>query len=269
MRQIAHLLRTKWSEVIATSNIKSKVLVVEPPARESMKEEIVVRNNKQFAKAFIHGNLPSGFELDQWADRAALIESKNNARVLNAIEKSLRGVAFVRGHLRMRINIGSFVLDEYRRPKDNRPLYDFEEFREMLMHEQTKGRLIPGYVTYCHSFVRDKPLTPFFAIHRLRTSHTEFLERCFKANDFLEPYESTTQTLESAEPAFSVNFEFLGSNNDLLRLEAEFAKSPGAHDYEVTQRRWLRPRGSGQASDKRSPLQIAVVDFDKYVNQLF
>lgn len=102
----------------------------------------------------------------------------------------------------------------------------------------------------------------------MRTSQTELLARCFKATDFLEPYESTTQTLESAEPAYSVNFEFLGSNNDLLRLEAEFAKCPGAHDYEVTQRRWLRPRSSGQASDKRPPLQIAFVDFDRYVFQL-
>jgi hypothetical protein len=58
----------------------------------------------------------------------------------------LRGVAFVRGHLRMRINLGSFVLDEYRLPKEEKPSYQFEEFREMLMHEQTKGRLIPGYV---------------------------------------------------------------------------------------------------------------------------
>lgn len=144
MRQIAHLLRTKWSEVIATSNIKSKVLVVEPPAPDSMKEEILVKNNNQFAKAFLHGTILRGFQLDQWTARAALIKSKNNVRILNAIEKSLRGVAFFRGHLRMRINIGSFVLDEYRRPKDSRSVYDFEEFREMLMHEQTKGRLIPG-----------------------------------------------------------------------------------------------------------------------------
>lgn len=152
MRQIAHLLRTKWSEVIATSNIKSKVLVVEPPGVDSIKEEIVIKNNSHFAKAFLHGILPSTFDMDQWIDRAALIESKNNTRILTAIEKSLRGVAFVRGHLRMRVNIGSFVLDEYRRPKENRQLYGFEEFREMLMHEQTKGRLIPGYVIYYISF---------------------------------------------------------------------------------------------------------------------
>lgn len=110
-----------------------------------MGRQIVVKNNNQFAKAFLHGDSKKGMGLDQWADRAALIKSKNNDRILSAIEKSLRGVAFVRGHLRMRVNIGSFVLDEYRRPKDDKPSYAFEEFREMLMHEQTKGRLVPGY----------------------------------------------------------------------------------------------------------------------------
>ena len=110
-------------------------------------------------------------------------------------------------------------------------------------------------------------INSFSPLHRLRTSQDEFLARCFQATDFLEPYESTTRTLESAEPAFSVNFEFLGTDNDLLRLEAEFARCPGATEYEITQRRWLRPRGSGQASDKRSPLQISVVDFERYVVQ--
>lgn len=145
MRQIAHRLRTKWSEIIASSNIKSRILLVEPPGPSSMGRQIVVKNNNQFAKAFLHGDSKKGMGLDQWADRAALIKSKNNDRILSAIEKSLRGVAFVRGHLRMRVNIGSFVLDEYRRPKDDKPSYAFEEFREMLMHEQTKGRLVPGY----------------------------------------------------------------------------------------------------------------------------
>ena len=143
MRQIASLLRTKWSEIIANSNVKSKVYVVEPPDLSSM-GRIVVKRNKMFAKAFLReGRLPDS-ELTGWRSRVALIQSKNNARILGAIEKSLRGVVFVRGHLRMRVNIGSFVLDEFRLPKDDKPSYPFEEFREMLLHEQTKGRLVPG-----------------------------------------------------------------------------------------------------------------------------
>ncbi|GIC92027.1 uncharacterized protein Aud_008483 [Aspergillus udagawae] len=239
MRQIVQCLRTKWSEIIANSNVKSKVYVVEPPAPASMKEAIVMERNKQFGKARLQGSRPK--DLEQWEIRAALIQSKNNARLLQAIERSLRGVAFVRGHLRMRINLGSFVLDEYRLPKEEKPSYQFEEFREMLLHEQTKGRLIPG----------------------LNLGKDELLARCFKATDILEPCDSVTGNLSDAEPAFSVNFEFLGSNNALLRLEAEFAKSPGAHEYEITQRRWLSPRKSGHSADQRPPLQIGIIDFER------
>ena len=130
--------------MVANSNIKSKVLVVEPLTPSSMGKEIVVKNSNQFAKAFLHGDCQTGPQLEELVDRASLIQSKNNSRLLGAVEKSLRGVAFVRGHLRMRINIGSFVLEEYRVPKDDKSSYEFEEFREMLMHEQTKGRLVPG-----------------------------------------------------------------------------------------------------------------------------
>ncbi|KAE8376290.1 hypothetical protein BDV26DRAFT_282750 [Aspergillus bertholletiae] len=239
MRQIAQLLRTKWSETVANSQIRSKVYIVEPP--EVLRDRIVVENNALFAKAFLHGKRMKHLQSEQWQDRRTLIQTKNKAHILRALSRSLQGVSFVRGHLRMRVNLGSFVLDEYRVPNDDTTGYGFEEFREMLLHEQTKGRLIPG----------------------LRVGQDELLARCFKSTDLLEPHESTSYLLRNAEPAYSVNFEFLGSNNALLRLEAEFARSPGAQEYEVTQRRWLRPRKSGQSSDRRPPLQIVVIDFER------
>ncbi|OGM47547.1 hypothetical protein ABOM_004195 [Aspergillus bombycis] len=239
MRQIAQLLRTKWSETVANSHVRSKAYISEPP--EILGDKIVVENNTLFAKAFLHGKWAKSLPSKQWQNRRTLIQTKNNAHILSALSRSLQGVSFVRGHLRMRVNLGSFVLDEYRMPKDDKAGYSFEEFREMLLHEQTKGRLIPG----------------------LQVGQEELLARCFKSTELLEPYESTSCSLKNAEPAYSVNFEFLGSNNALLRLEAEFARSPGAQDYEVTQRRWLRPRQSGQSSDGKPPLQICVVDFER------
>ncbi|PIG87820.1 hypothetical protein AARAC_008908 [Aspergillus arachidicola] len=239
MRQIAQLLRTKWSETVANSHVRSKVYISEPP--KILRDKIVVENNTFFAKAFLHGKMVKSLQSEQWQNRRTLIQTKNKAHILSALSRSLRGVSFVRGHLRMRVNLGSFVLDEYRMPKDEKAGYSFEEFREMLLHEQTKGRLIPG----------------------LRVGQDELLARCFVSTDLLEPYESTSCSLKNAEPAYSVNFEFLGSNNALLRLEAEFARSPGAQEYEVTQRRWLRPRKSGHSSDRRPPLQIGVIDFER------
>ena len=103
-----------------------------------------------------------------------------------------------------------------------------------------------------------------FAHSSLKIAQDDLLARCFEASDLLQPCESTLTSLEEVEPAYSVNFEFTGNNSSLLRLEAEFAKRPGAQEYEVTQRRWLRPRKNGQTVDGRPPLQIGVVDFERY-----
>ncbi|PWY81981.1 hypothetical protein BO70DRAFT_406219 [Aspergillus heteromorphus CBS 117.55] len=238
MIQIVQRLRIKWTETIANTNMKAKAYIIEPPG--TMKR-IVVKNDTFVGKAFLDGARPKGPDVARWRSRADLIRSKNNTRLLNVVEKCLKGVAAVRGHLRMRVNIGSFVLDEYRLPADGGKDYDFEEFREMMLHEQTKGRLIPG----------------------LKVQHEELLARCYKATHLLEPYDTTTGSLENAEPAFSVNFEFQGNRHSMLRLEAEFTKSPGAHDYEITQRRWLRTRSMGQHNGRRSPLQVGITDFER------
>ncbi|GKZ18170.1 hypothetical protein AbraIFM66951_000343 [Aspergillus brasiliensis] len=239
MRQIVRRLRTKWTEVVANYVVRGKLYLVEPPT--AMKSKIVVKKDARLAKALLRGTPLQGSEAERWPDRAKLIQSKNNTRLLSMVEKCLKGVVVVRGHLRMRVNLGSFVLDQYRIPADDKPFYVLEEFREMILHEQTKGRLIPG----------------------IKVHKDELLARCYKATHLLQPYISTAQSLESAEPAFSVNFEFLGQSNSMLRLEAEFSRSPGASEYEATQRRWLKPRQDGQSSDKRPPLQVAVVDFER------
>lgn len=144
IRQIVHCLRTKWSETIANSSIRSKAYVVELPGPSFIRNNVIVKNNARIAKPFLYGDPPGHAELARWCSRATLIDSRNNARILNAIDKSLRGIMFVRGHLRMRVNFGTFVLDHYRVPKDNKRTYSFEEFREMLLHEDTRGRLVPG-----------------------------------------------------------------------------------------------------------------------------
>ncbi|KAE8152802.1 hypothetical protein BDV25DRAFT_169933 [Aspergillus avenaceus] len=239
MKQIAQLIRTKWGEVMANSNIRLKAYIVEPP--QDLRGDINVERHDHFGKASPSENRARETPSGKWCNRRGLIKTSNDARIFSAVEKSLQGVSYVRGHLRMRVNLGSFILDEYRKTEDGATMYSFEEFREMLLHEQTKGRLVPG----------------------LKVGQGELLARCFAATDLLESYESVSCALKDAEPAYSANFEFFGSNNALLRLEAEFVRSPGAHNYEVTQRRWLRPRKGGQASEKRPPLQIGVIDFER------
>ncbi|KAL1885590.1 hypothetical protein Plec18167_001085 [Paecilomyces lecythidis] len=241
IRESIRRIRTKWSELMASANIRSKVYLVEPPELIFAQRGIIVKQSHTLARPFLHGGIMTAFEITQWLDRAALMRSRNDARLLSTTERAMRALPFFRGHLRMRVNMGAFILDEYRLSKDMKASYSFEEFREMLLHDQTKGRLLPG----------------------LEIPQAELLGRCFRASYLLEPLESTSQSLEKAEPSYSVNFEFLGSDSALLRLEAEFERHPGAQEYEVAQRRWVKVQGNNQHGDQRPPLQAATIEFGR------
>ena len=91
------------------------------------------------AKPVLHKEPLTYDELESWRTKGALVTSRNNSRLLKCIDKSLRGIMFFRGHLRMRVNFGTFVLGHYRISTNNQPAYSFEEFREMLLHEATSG----------------------------------------------------------------------------------------------------------------------------------
>lgn len=147
IRESIRRIRTKWSELMASANIRSKVYLVEPPELIFAQRGIIVKQSHTLARPFLHGGIMTAFEITQWLDRAALMRSRNDARLLSTTERAMRALPFFRGHLRMRVNMGAFILDEYRLSKDMKASYSFEEFREMLLHDQTKGRLLPGYDT--------------------------------------------------------------------------------------------------------------------------
>ncbi|KAJ9291149.1 hypothetical protein DTO280E4_4412 [Paecilomyces variotii] len=241
IREAIRRIRTKWSELMASANIRSKVYLVEPPELIYAQRGIIVKQSHTLARPFLDGGIMTAFEITQWLDRAALMRSRNDVRLLNTTERAMRALPFFRGHLRMRVNIGAFILDEYRLSKDLKASYSFEEFREMLLHDQTKGRLLPG----------------------LEINQAELLGRCFKASYLLEPFETTSRSLEKPEPSYSVNFEFVGSDSALLRLEAEFERHPGAEEYEVAQRRWVKVQGNNQHGNERPPLQAAMIEFGR------
>jgi hypothetical protein len=148
--KVVHRLRAKWAELMATMHIKIKLYLVQPPAANLMRNEIKIITDGQSGGGFAHatprlfGVSLSFGQLENWEDRRLLVRTKNQTRLRDAVEMSLQGLRFLRGHVRMRVNFGTFVLDDYRVPKDSRPQYHFEEFRAMLFHTKTKGHLIPG-----------------------------------------------------------------------------------------------------------------------------
>lgn len=255
VKHIAKCIRVLWAEETAKSNIKAKIYLVEPQLR-AMEGNIVVEKQNQLHHPVLQGDRVQISDSQGLQERICSVRSKNNARILTAVEDCLKRLAYVRGHLRMRVNLGTFVLENYQKPENDKSWYVFDEFKDMLLHEQTQGRLIPGYVLSIKLDVANLN-------GRLKIGQPELLERCFKAKHLFEPLDDASTALEDAELAYSVNFEFLGADKSMLRLEAEFAKSPGAREYEIKERRWLRPRTDGQIREKRPPLHIAVIDFER------
>lgn len=68
---------------------------------------------------------------------------RNGNKMRDAVESALKTCRFLTGHVRMRILIGRFVLDEYRKPAKGQEFHDLQEFEKMISHERTKGRIAP------------------------------------------------------------------------------------------------------------------------------
>ncbi|WEW55851.1 hypothetical protein PRK78_001284 [Emydomyces testavorans] len=241
--KIVDRLRAEWAELLATMHVKIRLYLVQPPRNFTNCEFEISRS--QTANGIVL-SIPTlhGVCMDSAPNqnrKQELIRTKNENRLREALTRSLQGLRFLRGHVRMRVNFGTFVLDEYRVPK-GKPRYSYEEFRAMLFHSKTKGHLIPG-LNFGHA-------------------GQDLLTRIATATDLLSPYDATSTSLEDAKPLYAVNFEFAGEDASVLRLEAEFARSPGSELFEVSQRRWIRPQESNRVGDKRPPLQIGIIDFE-------
>jgi hypothetical protein len=150
MKVIVRRLRTKWAELMASVNVKAKLYLAQPPSAAAMRADVDIVKLSQrggefaYASTFLYGKFLGGAQLQQWTEKSLLIKMKNDVRLRDTIERSLQGLRFLRGHVRMRVNFGTFVLDAYRMPTSGKPRHSFVDFRQMLLHDKTKGHLIPG-----------------------------------------------------------------------------------------------------------------------------
>jgi hypothetical protein len=144
--QVIELLCTIWREFTTKSDVQLKLYLVEPPSPTIMRTKILLEKSSRVARPFLHGAELGGDQIRHWSNGHDLILMKNDSLLLTKFQKSLNTISFIRGHLRMRVHFGTFVLDEYRRSEKGECSYEFQEFQNMILHEQAKGRLVPGYV---------------------------------------------------------------------------------------------------------------------------
>ncbi|EEH17939.2 hypothetical protein PABG_00502 [Paracoccidioides brasiliensis Pb03] len=248
--EIVKRFRAKWVNLLTEMGIKPKLYLVQIPNVDLLKTEIGLVKCRQpgcctiEAVPVLFGGYLYSSDLRVSIDRGNLLSSKNELRLRSAVNQTLQNVRFLVGHVRMRVNLGKFILENYRVPPDSKPRYSFEEFRSMLFYGGTKGRLIPGL--------------------GFKRYDGDLITRCSQASDILIPFDPQVELLEDNKPFYAVNIEFEDANEALLRLEAEFRESRFRTDiFEVSQRRWVKPHGDDGLGDKRPPLQIGVVDFEK------
>ncbi|OAT07532.1 hypothetical protein BDBG_03582 [Blastomyces gilchristii SLH14081] len=244
--EIVQRLRAKWANLLAETSVKTKLYLVQAPTVDIFKAEVGLMKCRQpgsqniQATPFLYGAKWDDAELEQCHQ----LRKKNEQRLRNAVDQSLDGLRFLAGHVRMRINFGKFVLENYRVPPNSKELYSFEEFRSMLFYAGTKGRLIPGL--------------------GFKSADGDLMTRCSQASDLLAPFDPQIESLENNKPHYAVNIEFEGANNALLRLEVEFESSRYRPNlFEISHRRWLKPQSDDGLGEKRPPLQIGVIDFER------
>lgn len=143
LEQLTEVLRRKWQESLATSSVRSKVYLLGIPRPGQPRATVFIQKLHGLFKPSFHQSslLDEESYSQDWIDALQL---KNDGRFSSTIERSLRCLPFLRGGVRMRVNIGSFILEKYRKPRNDQAGYSFEEFREMLLQEKTTGRIVPG-----------------------------------------------------------------------------------------------------------------------------
>lgn len=133
-------LRLHWAGLLAKTNVKVKAYFVQvPPVRAEVAVDIKTRRGRA-----IHVPRPYDPEIRdevKWDADARFLRAKNEIRLRAGVERSLQALKFSNGHLRMRVNFGTFVLREYQNLRQGRSRYTFEEFRNMLLLSRTRGYL--------------------------------------------------------------------------------------------------------------------------------
>ncbi|KAI5288823.1 hypothetical protein KEM54_004822 [Ascosphaera aggregata] len=231
--------RLHWAGLLAKTNVKVKAYFVEvPPVRADIAIDVRTRRGST-----VHTPRPYDLENGEdptWISEAKFLQAKNAIRLREGVERSLQALKYSKGHLRMRVNFGTFVLREYQGLRDGRTKYTFEEFRNVLLLSRTKGYL-------------DSELS---------TEHRQgLLSRCLQRKDILTLFNPRHSSLEDTLPSYTITFNYLEGDAS-LRLEVEFHPTPRG-GYERGNKTWYKTIPEDDIELERPILQVGIMDFER------
>ncbi|KAJ5898198.1 hypothetical protein N7504_008486 [Penicillium tannophilum] len=241
MEQIIVRLQRLWKTTMAKTNTRIKAYIVEPPTKDIMRNTVILVKTGKIALPFLHGaqHRLLGAKHDQKRDDIDDVQRKNSQLLLSSFQEALSHANLFAGYLRMRVHFGSFVMDRFRAPDNGEKAYGLEEFREMVLLERARGRLVPG----------------------LKISGEQLLSRCMSAISVFEPVDTSykLKELKSIIPTYSASFQFSGAANSPFRLEVDFRRR--STEIEKVYHRWFNTHDEQSENVRLLPMQLGVMNF--------
>lgn len=86
-----------------------------------------------------------------------------------------------------------------------------------------------------------------------------------KADDLLIPrVGGRLDSMMTIVPTHSAAFEYQAKGDDMIRIEVKFSLPPGTGEFETNGIRCFKQCRIGTQSDPRKPMQIGMIDFERF-----
>ncbi|KAJ5950974.1 uncharacterized protein N7479_009387 [Penicillium vulpinum] len=237
---IASRFRELWERLMVQYEMEIKLFLVAAPPVELMRTHVILQKSDGLLRPALCGPELAPEVAATWQTTAEEVKLNNKSIVTTRLRKALHVIPQFRGFLQMRAKFGLFTLQQWRKPKDGAS-YEFSEFREMLAHMNTEGRLLPG----------------------IRLQQDEIFKRIMESK-FLKPWgKANIKSLPSLMPRYSANFEYQVNDDSIIRVEAKFSLLLGSQEFEVNGIRCYKPQQTSAPVDRQMPMQISMIDFER------
>jgi hypothetical protein len=104
---------------------------------------------------------------------------------------------------------------------------------------------------------------------RIRLPQDEIFQRIMKSK-FLKPWgKAPITSLPTMMPRYSAIFEYQPNDDLMIRVEAKFSLPLGSQEFEVNGIRCYKAKQIGAPADRQMPLQISMIDLERFVDPKF
>ena len=172
----------------------------------------------------------------EWEVQSREMTTSNAIRMQNAIQFALSNLKHFRGHIRIKILLGTFAMTRFRWPREMTSSIPFEDFIRSLAQPGTKGILIRDLC--------------------LHTKESELLYQIYSLKDIFEPLDGMIESLREVAPMYGARFEINRFEKSSVQLEVDITSNAYERDlYEKTHVLWTNL----DRKDHTVPLDIFMI----------